>query len=497
MITDARDLDDGSRLTADVCVVGTGPAGLTICRALEGAGLEVLVLESGDFEPDPATQALARAEVTGQPIDWFGRTAIDQLRARQVGGSSNLWVGLCRPLDPIDFEPLTPRGDTQWPFGRTDLDPFYEEAQADCELGPYDYDPARWADAIGVDIPASEQLQVSVLQFSPPTRFGVRYRDTLRDGDGIRVVVRANVTAIRTRTGGREVTAVEARTLEGRSITVTAGAYVLAAGGLENARLLLWGDGEGRAIGNQHDQVGRYFMEHPSVRAARVIGRFGDLADVFERAEPEVGGRPVPVRFSLSPTPAALATWGLPNLTILLRPVFFGELFDIDEKVKGSDVHAMLARSGPVRDLFAEVVWEQQPNPDSRVQLDPARPDALGIPTTVLDWRLTDADHAVPQQALSWLGHELGRLGLGRAEVLIGSLPPALRQVACNAHHMGTTRIDPDPARGVVDADLKVHGVDNLWVAGSSVFPTGGWSNPTLTVVALARRLGAHLRQTL
>lgn len=494
MITDARRLPDRTTLTADLCIIGTGPAGITLCRALAQSGLDVVVLESGDLDPDDATQELAGATAIGQPIDWFGRQELGQLRARQVGGSSNLWVGLCRPLDPVDFGPLPARGDTTWPFDRAEMDPYYAQAQEDCQLGPYDYDPAGWARAADLEPLASEGLQTSVLQFSPPTRFGTRYRQDLEEGPRLEVVVRANVTSIRTSPDGSGVSGVDARTLDGTSLTVAASAYVLAAGALENARLLLIGDDQrAGGIGNGRDLVGRFFMEHPAVRAARVIGRFGGLTEAFERIEPEVGGRPVPVRFSLSPTPAAMLEWGIPNATVMLRKVLFGEAFEVPEKVGGSEIRALIARRGPTDDVFAEIVWEQQPNPDSRVLLDPTARDALGMPRTQLDWRLTPSDHEVPGRVLSWLGHELGRLGVGRAEVLMGSQPTTERPIACNAHHLGTTRIDPDPARGVVDADLKVHGVANLWVAGSSVFPTGGWSNPTLTVVALARRLADQL----
>ena len=205
MITDARRLPDRTTLTADLCIIGTGPAGITLCRALAQSGLDVVVLESGDLDPDDATQELAGATAIGQPIDWFGRQELGQLRARQVGGSSNLWVGLCRPLDPVDFGPLPARGDTTWPFDRAEMDPYYAQAQEDCQLGPYDYDPAGWARAADLEPLASEGLQTSVLQFSPPTRFGTRYRQDLEEGPRLEVVSRANGTSTRTspaRSGG-------------------------------------------------------------------------------------------------------------------------------------------------------------------------------------------------------------------------------------------------------------------------------------------------------
>ena len=149
------------------------------------------------------------------------------------------------------------------------------------------------------------------------------------------------------------------------------------------------------------------------------------------------------------------------------------------------------------RAIFFMNELEQAPNPASRVRLIEQR-DALGMPRVQLEWRLSGLDKRSIRRAHELLARELGRAGLGRLQLMLSEdehrWPPEL---GGGRHHMGTTRMHRDPARGVVDPDCRVHGVGNLYVAGSSVFPTVGAANPTLTIVALALRLADHLVEQL
>jgi choline dehydrogenase-like flavoprotein len=137
---------------------------------------------------------------------------------------------------------------------------------------------------------------------------------------------------------------------------------------------------------------------------------------------------------------------------------------------------------------------EQAPNPRSRVNLHHSKRDQLGLPATQLDWQLSDFDKFSIRRTAELIGIELGRAGLGRVRTDIDEDLSKFPLVETAWHHMGTTRMSENDRTGVVDSACRVHGLSNLYVAGSSVFPTGGRANPTLTIVALAIRLADHLK---
>jgi choline dehydrogenase-like flavoprotein len=140
-------------------------------------------------------------------------------------------------------------------------------------------------------------------------------------------------------------------------------------------------------------------------------------------------------------------------------------------------------------------VGEQAPNPESRVTLMEAR-DRFGLRRAQLDWRLTELDARSVRRTAEIAADALGGALAGRAQLLVSEADP-WPETTGRSHHMGTTRMHADPRRGVVDADCRVHGLANLWIAGSSVFPTCGYANPTLTLVALAHRLADRLQREL
>jgi choline dehydrogenase-like flavoprotein len=153
------------------------------------------------------------------------------------------------------------------------------------------------------------------------------------------------------------------------------------------------------------------------------------------------------------------------------------------------------ARSPSTRLYVVKNVAEQAPNPDSRVVLSRER-DALDCPRVALCWRTSPLDKRTAHRAREIFGEELWRAGAGRLQSsLEGEGKPWPARLRGARHHMGTTRMHSDPRRGVVDANCRVHGIANLYVAGSSVFPTSGAANPTLTIVALALRLAGHVNQ--
>lgn len=511
MLIDARDLEDGRLLEADLAIIGGGPAGISIARALAGERLRVCLIESGGLAPEPDTQALYQGENAGIDYPLAGS------RLRYLGGTSGHWGGYCRPLDPIDFEARDWVPHSGWPFGREALDPYYEVASEAVQVGPARFeDPDYWRARTGeplIDFPAG-RISSRFFQYSPPTRFGGFYREELRASPVLTVLLHANVTKIAALPSARSVSHLDIRTLSGRRHQVRARRYVLAAGGLENPRiLLLSNDVMPTGLGNENDMVGRFFMEHPHLSdfADLVVADLRRFPRIY-RSRVHVDGRNAQVAYV--PTPEVLRRERLLNISFttgVARAYHSGDRDGFSPEDAQARAHlGMLEAARPFlsdgagsKDAVAPSdvgVWlgigcacEPVPNPDSRVTLAEAT-DALGQRQIRLDWRLTEQDRRSFVAHVQSLGRELAAAGVGRLRLKVaddGRWPELVRG---GSHHMGTTRMSDDPKRGVVDRDCRVHGVENLYVAGSSVFPTAGSANPTLNILALAYRLADHLK---
>ncbi len=524
MFLDARSLPHGEVLHCQVCIVGAGAAGITLARELRGRDFKVVLLESGGIEPDEPTTDLSRGRCIGQP-----HGGLDVTRLRYFGGTTNHWGGWCRPFDEIDFETRDWVPYSGWPIGKAELDPYYETAQHYCELGGYNYDADYWTKRIidhDVEPLRIPGLISAMFQFSPPTRFGEVYGDDLRRAKNVQVFLYANVTNINLRPDAGSVKSVSVKTLQGNSFTVSATLFVLATGGIENARLLLLSnDVARRGVGNQHDLVGRFFMEHPHLEAGQLLFSAGHVrTDLYDRYY-TYGHLPIGASLCLAPRIQRQAR--LLNSRLDLNSVFEGEASEGTKALK--HVYRSLRR-GEIPDEFIESLGaiirdvdevavavyghltrpperlkhvslffalEQAPNPDSRISLDTSR-DALGLNRVLMDWKLLEIDHASLVRTLHLMANAFGAEGLGRVKRTLGHDPQAwLDNAESGWHHMGTTRMSDSPATGVVDRNCRVHGVGNLYIAGSSVFPTGGAGVPTLTIVALAVRLAAHLQRQL
>lgn len=518
------DLTAGSPLLLQTrtCVIGAGAAGITAARALLAAGQEVVLIESGGLDYEPETSDLNAGENVGQ--DYYD---LESCRLRFFGGTTAIWGGRCAELDPIDFERRSWVPHSGWPISYEEMKPYYERARRVFELPP---DPSWDAlRAAGMTIPHfdTSAIQPRLWCFDEAfNRFTFQSCRDLRDHPRCRIVTHATVTEIVAEEGGRGIAELRGGNAGGGRFTVKAQDYVLAAGGIENARILLASrDVFPTGLGNQHDQVGRYFMEHPHARGGRVVGAAAwDLLRGFELKH-RVGSH----GFSALVTPgedlqrkeALLNT----SLTIAARPpanadeaLAIRAYKHLKHRVAPSRAGRALwmyskkatrwaqQRVDPLRpwllyrmgkvELALVVRAEQAPNPDSRVLLSEDR-DPLGVPRVRLDWRTCELDVHSVRGLVSVLDSELRRLRLGRVEaadwLMDGSSewrtdPLVSMHPIGGYHHMGTTRMSDSPRSGVVDRDGRVHGIGNLYVAGSSLFPTGGWANPTVTIVALALR---------
>ena len=474
-------------LRADIAVVGAGPAGISLALALAGRGLEVLVLESGG--PGIEQQADELLEVTVSGEDY----PASDTRVRALGGTSNVWGGRAHPLDPQDLRVRDWVPDSGWPFDLEELAGWYPGAQELLEVGPEPFDVEHWAPRLGragVSVIETDRLSTALYRLSPPTNFGERYRDELVAAPDVAVWLRATVVNIVAAPDGSAVSALEVVSADGDRSVVEAAVFVLATGGLEVPRLLLASrDIEPAGIGNRRDLVGRYFMEHPHLDVATAV-LSGSLGEPF--GEGLLYGIGLPVEDSVP----ALAH-------LVLRPEVVADEEIVPVAVTLVDVQQMPPHVDAVRALVSDIdgsdAWvrtlalrgEQVPVRENRVTLG-SEVDRFGVPRAHLHWEVGATDRLRYARAVEIIADELGRAGIGVVRSQLSDLDQ-FPTVAGGHHHMGTARMHEDPTRGVVDADGRVHGMSNLYVAGSAVFPTSGVANPTLTIVALALRLADHL----
>lgn len=535
MFIDARSIVPGTVIEAELCIVGAGAAGITLAQEFVGSSVNVCVIESGDIEFNWQTQALYEGANVG--LRYFD---LDVCQLRYFGGNTNAWGGWCRPLDPIDFEHRPWVEHSGWPFSEKELRPYYRDAHALCEIPRDDYDSLRAAAEIGHARARllsfdPEKVETSIYRFSSPTRFGQVYRELLRKAANVRCYLNANALALRTTPDTRRVTHLAVGCLSGTRFGVAAKEYVLAAGGIENTRLLLLSnDVAAGGVGNQHDLVGRYFMEHPHTKRRLIATRrsmpsalyglaFRDAAISARLALPvELQEREGFLNYSGNIHPQYFchdaAGWlAFRKLVLSVDParrsdpyvrfppygrrgLTLGEIWDFVRQFDKATTAAFLQYFQPNRFISSYVLEsksEQAPNPDSRVSLDHPR-DAFGLNRVKLDWRTLPIDRRTVIRAEEILDREFRRLGVGAlAPLAPAELESWPKNLEGGWHQIGTTRMHEDPKRGVVDANGRVHGVANLFVAGSSIFPTGGAAPPTLTIVALTLRLAAHLRQRL
>lgn len=521
MIVDARSIPTGTVLDTEVCIIGAGAAGITLAREFSEAPFRVVLLESGGMDYETETQDLYQGQSIGQPFP-----DLTASRLRYFGGTTNHWGGYCLPLDAIDFEPRDDFPYHGWPFSKSDLDPWYQRAQEVCQIGPYNYSPSNWGIA-PTQIPppfSGPDLESKVLQENW-LRFGPVYAPELRLAPRVTVYLHANAFHLEADENNAEIKELSVKTLSGNNLVVRARIYILAAGGIENARLLLAsGKEDGNGLANEHDLVGRFFMTH-LVYSGGVIGPSSPYMDFdFQTRDKYArsnGRRLIIPFFSLSA--ASMRRLHLPNIMMMwsyrfapvrdaveaLDRLSGGEgpggssLSDLSEVIGNLDRvadfaarKALFGEGIPVEALSLECTSEQQPNPQSRISLGVDR-DHLGMREVVVDWQPTAEDRSKAAATLRLLGTEIGRAGFGRLRSSFTDNTAWPEGFYGNEHHMGTTRMHRDPKLGVLDENCRVHTLENLYVAGSSVFPTGGASNPTLTIVALALRLADHLKKKL
>jgi choline dehydrogenase-like flavoprotein len=507
--------DAPALIKADVCVVGSGPAGMTVALELERLGVDCVLLESGLRTPSPEHAALNDTPQVGITTD----PPIAN-RVRALGGTSWLWGGYCRRLDAIDFEARAWVPDSGWPITLGDLLPYYDVAHRLLGLPPARYELAEMDGGAGSEAPLDGPSFENVVYYynGRPKRFGTEHASTLEASRRISTYLDSTVVDVETDASGRRVAAVHVRTLAGKRFRVEPQRLVLATGVINTARLLLNANRTHRAgLGNEHDLVGRYFAQHPVWDKPRML--LLDAAHTQRMRRSHAGE----ISILTALRARAQQAHGLLNCCLLTKaprpPPGFGDKRELlrywakralrtFDELKGDaqveryllELHAALDAAGrrKPRLMELEVRPEQVPNRESRITLGDAR-DRTGMRRAVMDWRLTELDRESVRKTLRLLACDAGLLDIGRvhADPARLAIPEAGGKFLHGGNHQfGTARMSDSPRRGVVDRDCRMHGVANLYIAGSATFPTTGSANPTLSIVAMAARVAAHVART-
>jgi choline dehydrogenase-like flavoprotein len=521
MILDFESHEVPSDLEADLCIVGAGAVGLAVALEFTRTRHRVVVLEGGGEEPEPHTQGLYQSDLRGVRC-----STVHDGRARIFGGTTTMWAGQALPLEDIDLVRRDWVEHSGWPISFSEIGSYIPRAERLLRLPEVSYDELGWPPKLPQP-PEFDGLRRRFSTFSPTPNLARAYRSALAGATNVTVLLHANVTRVSTVADNSSVEAVEVRSLLGRSGRVHARRYVLCCGGVETPRLLLASRGvDHRGVGNGHDLVGRFFQEHPNVkvpvvprsrrRMARMfhtkrLGRVRHFAKLGVREELQRSEGILNVGGDLCYDVDANAAVG--SVRVLVDAIRARDLERAPRAVLrilghpgqllAAAVGAAVLRQKPTEGfgtMYLCVQTEAAPNPDSRVMLG-ARTDALGVPRAVVDWRIGEPELRTAEIFARRVDAGLRAHGLGHLDLsgfpLERDLERLSERVAGGCHHIGTTRMSNDPRNGVVDRNCRVHGVDNLFVAGSSVFSTGGWSNPTLTLLALGYRLSDRLKEEL
>ncbi len=519
MILDLATLGDSPELSCDVCIVGSGAAGLAIASELEQSPLQAILLESGGLDPEPPTQALYDVDISGLPHP--GST---QGRFRICGGSTTQWGGQALPLMPIDFERREWVPYSGWPISFQELVPYYARAARFLEIDSFNYgtDLLTHLRTRPPDFDA-QRVTYHFSKWSPRPSIREHYLPGLAKSQRCTLLLHANVTRIVLDEELNRVNRVEVRSLEDARATVRARVFVLCVGGIETARLLLANDQQQRdGIGNHHDLVGRFFQDHPSAmvgwlntpypnRAQRMLQVFhknGLKYSVRCTAAPEWQREQRTLNISMGTTFVEdnPALQDLKEAYVRLRQrkidaTLAGKLLRVATHPGASVLPAwhFLARGrsfAPGARMRIGLTSEQEPNPESRVLLSEQR-DALGMRRSNVRWKLTSSTHYTMRRFARTLQEEFRKAELGEIELeqWVGSdAPDWADHITDQYHHIGTARMNDSPRLGVVERNCRVHGVENLYIGSSAVFPTSGHSNPTLTIIALCLRLADRLK---
>lgn len=525
-----------------ICIVGAGAAGISLACELDGLPIEVVLLESGGIKPSAASSGDYAG--TARPPHPDPR----EYRRAHLGGTTSLWGGRCTPMDPIDFEPRATMPNSGWPIGFDEIARWYPKAMAYCDAGAAEFSASRSLPTAAPLVPGLADdalLRTDVIErYSLPTHFGKRYSARLSASRNVTVVLNSRCVQLYQSADGEPIEAIEVVGDGGDRLRLVADVFVLATGGIETARLLLASSAIG--IGNSRDLVGRYYACHfENVVGNLITGGKGAQFD-FEKTTDGVYSRR---KFLFQEQ--AIREHDLLNTAFRLhfpnysdarhRNAVMSSIFLVKSLLKaeqrailrhGSSDAVSSPRWQHLRNVLLgmptllKFAWkwlfhgilatrklpytlqpnadgsyplefncEQTPLPESRITLDRSRRDRHGLPHVHIDWKLAEEDVQRACRGFTLLAETVSRVPGIRFEYEPATLEQTMRSsVPLGGHHLGTARMGDSADTGVVNSDCAVFGAPNLYIASSAVFCTSSHANPTLTIVAIAVRMAAHLK---
>lgn len=524
MIVDSSELPSDAVITADICIIGAGAAGISIAQSFFSSSLTVALLEGGGMEYEEESQELYKGINKGFPYPLEGS------RARYFGGTTNYWAGHVRPFTDNDFDGKPWIGVEGWPITKSDLDDYYQHAFNICMhgTGQDQWDIAYWFKKHGItsSLMDEDKFKViieQVMQRSQPSfvSFGTYFKNSLEKSDNVIVYLHSNVIELNTNESGNAIVSCSAYSKTDKQFSVKAKYFVVACGGIENARLLLVSNSTIKSgIGNQKDQVGRYFCDHPHANLGTFImsGKPQAIEKLFRYNETPSGSKyvgeielpkKIQKKHKLTNTfmrllpkvphssDGTLSAWEIldnakkGNVPDDILYHIGNVITEIDTLVERQ--YYKLSQKSPQRHYKIFMITEPVPTYESQISLIDAK-DKFGKQQIGLNWQLNDIDKKTLLFASKTFATEMGRLGLGRVQLkteLENEWPNYLWE---KHHHLCTTRMARNSSSGVVDKNCKVFSTKNLFIAGSSTFTTASTAPPTLTIVALALRLAEHIK---
>ena len=479
----------------DICIIGGGAAGITLAMYLK-KDFDIFLLEGGGLEFSDESQEIYKGKNTGH--EYF---ELDESRARWLGGSTNWWGGWSKPLDSCDFKKRDFVKYSGWPIEKTDLDPYDKEARSIVNLPkePQSINYKGWTDILEK---GDKDLNEFKFRWSyPATNFRDKYRSELENRANLACFVNANLTDMTLSDNLSNIKNIEIKNYRSQVFGAKAKIYILATGGIENARLLLNFNKQCKnGIGNNNDLLGRFFSDHPHyVTGSYIVD--DEIAKIFASKKPE---RMDEFRTTFfKPSEKFQKLQKVLNFELRVEPSFklYSSKDTFKEKLRSTlcstDWSRNILESRCHYDGAIRISAEQVPNPESRVTIG-SEVDTLGLRRAVLSWNFQEMDKSTFRKATMRFAKLFAERNLGRVKIddwILSNdekLPGFPQEVGGN-HHMGTTRMGATPSEGVVDKDQKVFGINNLYVAGSSVFTTVGYVNPTFTIIQMSLRLADHI----
>jgi choline dehydrogenase-like flavoprotein len=509
-------------LEADVCIVGSGPVGITLALTLSRRNVRVILLESGGRTIEPALQDLYRSTNVGR-----NHNGINIGRYRAFGGNSSQWGGQILPFCPIDFVKRNWVESSGWPISFGDLKPYYAKALEIEGLGCCLTDDDEVWGAVHMKAPdLGAGLGLHLSRWCPQRDFALLHGREIDRSNTLHCILHATVTALSCRDD--QIVAALARSLTGKSLRIQATRFVFCVGAIETARILL------QPLENQtappwtrcSDILGRYFQDHPTFECADITLRepaaVHRLMDIIYHC----GLRYQPRVYLSAARVKELRCLNAGGVLLFKTEISAEVLHQVrvatGQFLSGSINRATMAtalRSGVhAAPLVARMAWryvvqkrafnpsdrgcrllafiEQAPNPNSRLTLSDEK-DALGMFRSKLDWRVGQSEIDTLANFANEVKIAFESKGLADVDIekQVTARDPAFTSRCWdNFHDMGCARMAASPGAGAVDPNLRLFGSKNGYVCSSAVFPSGSFANPTHTSIALAIRLADHLR---